>query len=384
MGFLGNELRQSYVVNGNVAAAGQFAPLTYVVNSGIESANSAFSVDVSDNVIHIDFAIDNGFFGFTSSGPRFEDVNGTIPDIIGVSLTTNMSGLDASDISWDANHIDINWAGLNISSTYYADLTVTFATPVYVDVLQFTPRADGTLAHPIDFNWLADNAYPDTGTAYKSLGGDDVVILPNLATVDAGNPWNFGKPFDGGSGDDVVQGGNAGDHVLGSGGNDWLWGRAGNDDLSGGAGNDVIAGGGGTDILNGSSGRDLFVFLDSELGTTRAGPHDLIGDFHPGVDKIDLSDLFSDVSSFGGVHRGALDGGASSVFAVGYTIENGRTWLQGDVTGDGLADFTVEMANRQSISSSDIIVNQSQWESFMGSSPLIDFATAHHDAIVAT
>jgi len=52
--------------------------------------------------------------------------------------------------------------------------------------------------------------------------------------------------------------------------------------LLGGAGNDVLNGKGGNDVLFGESGADTFVF---EHGTGG----DVIGDFAPGTDKIDLS-----------------------------------------------------------------------------------------------
>jgi Ca2+-binding RTX toxin-like protein len=52
--------------------------------------------------------------------------------------------------------------------------------------------------------------------------------------------------------------------------------------LLGGAGNDVLNGKGGNDVLFGESGADTFVF-----GPLTGG--DVIGDFTPGTDRIDLS-----------------------------------------------------------------------------------------------
>jgi len=60
-----------------------------------------------------------------------------------------------------------------------------------------------------------------------------------------------------------------------------LTGNASANYLLGGAGNDVINGKGGNDVLFGESGADTFVF---EHGTGG----DVIGDFAPGTDKIDL------------------------------------------------------------------------------------------------
>lgn len=100
--------------------------------------------------------------------------------------------------------------------------------------------------------------------------------------------------------------GDAGDDIIrGKGGNDRLIGSYGNDKIKGGSGKDIIAGGaddavvdvGGNpdegyvfayftnvgDLLWGGGGRDVFQF-------SRGSGVDVIMDFKPGVDKIDLSD----------------------------------------------------------------------------------------------
>jgi Ca2+-binding RTX toxin-like protein len=68
----------------------------------------------------------------------------------------------------------------------------------------------------------------------------------------------------------------------GSDGGDLLVGGVGGDDLRGGAGVDVILDGDGEDTLRGGAGADIFVL--SEDGLT-----DVIADFEPGIDRIDLS-----------------------------------------------------------------------------------------------
>jgi len=63
-------------------------------------------------------------------------------------------------------------------------------------------------------------------------------------------------------------------------------GGHGNDDLEGGSGQNVLSGGPGSDILRGSPGRDTFVFGSIDTGS------DLIVDFDPSTDVIDLSSQF--------------------------------------------------------------------------------------------
>ena len=110
-GFLGASIRQSYrYPNNSVEYAGSsLAPVTYVVGNGVEASNNYFSVDIDDNAIHIGFLTNSSFGSLVSfSGPVFADFGASLADIIGVTLTTNMPGLDLGDISWDANSIAVN------------------------------------------------------------------------------------------------------------------------------------------------------------------------------------------------------------------------------------------------------------------------------------
>ncbi len=92
-----------------------------------------------------------------------------------------------------------------------------------------------------------------------------------------------------GDGADVLSGGAGNDRILGGAGNDALYGGADNDLLFGGSQNDAMYGGSGRDLMSGGAGADMFVFLavaDSPLGSTT---RDMIMDFTPGADRINLS-----------------------------------------------------------------------------------------------
>ncbi|MEX3776117.1 retention module-containing protein [Pseudomonas sp. MYb118] len=75
------------------------------------------------------------------------------------------------------------------------------------------------------------------------------------------------------------------DTLLGDHGNNVLVGGLGNDVLNGGGGDDLLIGGMGNNTLTGGAGADTFQWLQGNSG------HDVVTDFNPGIDKLDLSQL---------------------------------------------------------------------------------------------
>jgi Ca2+-binding RTX toxin-like protein len=78
--------------------------------------------------------------------------------------------------------------------------------------------------------------------------------------------------------------------------------------LLGGAGNDTINGGAGNDVLFGEGGADTFVFRRGTGG-------DLIGDFTPGTDRIDIAGI--GYSSFAQVQARMVQNGGSTAIDLG-------------------------------------------------------------------
>jgi len=197
----------------------------------------------------------------------------------------------------------------------------------------------------------------------SGLGGDDVITGGNgndtldggagNDAIDGGNGNDVlsggdgNDTIDGGNNDDVLNGGEGNDTLNGGNQNDVLNGGAGNDTLNGGNQNDVLNGGAGDDYLIGGNGNDIFAF-------TEIGGQDFIADFKRGQDKIDLSGIDAVAggsdNAFSFIGANAFTGQAGQLRS--YT-EGGAKFLQGDVNGDGIADFTIHTDVQ--IISSDII-----------------------------
>jgi serralysin len=137
------------------------------------------------------------------------------------------------------------------------------------------------------------------------------------------------------------------------------WG--GNDVLVGGAGNDVLVGGLGRDKLTGGADSDRFDF-DSILESRAGANHDKITDFKHGTsvtgDHIDLSDIDANTKAVGDQdfkfigsqafhhQRGEL-----------HTVRAGANLLvQGDVNGDGKADFEILLSGIHHLVKADFIL----------------------------
>ncbi len=149
------------------------------------------------------------------------------------------------------------------------------------------------------------------------------------------------------AGNDQVLGEAGNDQLFGGQGNDWLFGGADNDLLSASIGNDRLTGGAGVDQMAGGAGADVFVFSTAaEAGTIAV--HDKISDFTAGSDRIDLSAI-----QFGQVFIGAAVF-TNTAGQVRYDVATGL--LAGDLNGDGVSDYAIELTNLAAITGVDLIV----------------------------
>ncbi|MEH2298899.1 MAG: hypothetical protein V7K88_07565 [Nostoc sp.] len=180
-------------------------------------------------------------------------------------------------------------------------------------------------------------------------GGDDNISLSGVA----GNHYiNGGAGSDilfGGSGADKIDGGSDDDNLLGGNGDDILFGSSGKDILSGDNGNDYLQGDSGDDILTGGAGSDKFAFATGSKFDIRELGVDIINDFTPNQDKIQLSkytftalsnSVFPtalDCADFATVTNDSL--AAVSSATIVYNSVNGSLFYNPNGSADGFADI---------------------------------------------
>jgi Ca2+-binding RTX toxin-like protein len=150
----------------------------------------------------------------------------------------------------------------------------------------------------------------------------------------------------GGHSDDIIYGNAAANVLEGGDGVNRLFGFGGNDTLIGGANIDGIIGGTGKDILIGGGGADSFAFGSIKDSGVSAATRDVIEDFLPGTDSMNLGKMDAntkvagnDAFTFIGVHHFHASAGE-----LRESFSDGNTVVSGDVNGDGKADFAITLS----------------------------------------
>jgi serralysin len=160
-------------------------------------------------------------------------------------------------------------------------------------------------------------------------------------------------------------GGTMADTLLGNGSNNILNGRAGSDRLVGGTGNDTMIGGSGRDVLTGGTGSDYFDFNSiGEIGSA-SGARDVVMDFSLVDDYLDLRTIDANVltpgvnDAFGSIAAGRTLNGTPGALRYFYSdvagTANDRTFVIGDVDGDKLPDFQLELVGLIALRPLDIL-----------------------------
>lgn len=144
------------------------------------------------------------------------------------------------------------------------------------------------------------------------------------------------------------------ENAVGSNFADTVVGDGGRNRLEGGLGNDTIQGAGGADTLIGGGGADTFLF--TALSDSTAGNRDVITDFSQAqgdlisLSAIDANSLIAGDQAFSFIGRNAFSHVAGQ---LNYAFQNGDTLISGDVDGDGVADFVIQLNGRISLHAND-------------------------------
>jgi Ca2+-binding RTX toxin-like protein len=140
--------------------------------------------------------------------------------------------------------------------------------------------------------------------------------------------------------------------ITGTDTGDYLTGTSGPDIINGLGGSDVINGGGGADRLTGGPGSDRFVF--DSAGNAN---WDLITDFEAGSDLLDLRSIDANSRVRGDQKFNWLDNGnfSGKPGQLREYNQDGKHFVAGDTNGDGVADFVIEVAGSNNLSSIDIL-----------------------------
>jgi len=151
--------------------------------------------------------------------------------------------------------------------------------------------------------------------------------------------------------------------INGLGGPDKLFGMSGNDKLDGGLGEDVLAGGKGKDQLIGGTNNDRFDF--NSILESRVGKGDVIKDFNAGgvLDLIDLRDI--DAKTGGANNKFKFIGTQDFHHRAGELhyvkinkpgVVHDKTIIEGDVNGNGRADFQIVLLGLHNLHGNDFVL----------------------------
>jgi hypothetical protein len=159
------------------------------------------------------------------------------------------------------------------------------------------------------------------------------------------------------------------DIINGSNGADVLNGGAGNDLVGGGIGSDIVRGGRGKDDLTGGSegGADIFAY-DSKNDSKKGVSHDVIHDFSGiqlgELDRISLAKIDAKVGVAGNQHFHfiGMKGFHHKAGELHYKFVDlnhdtvAETVIEGDIDGNGKADFQIELTGSITLFKGDFML----------------------------
>ena len=372
--------------------------------SGVDTANYSSSAAG----VTVDLAAGTG-----SGGDAEGDTLIGIESVIGSAFADHLYGGAGDDLLSGGGGDDVLWGGPG--ADYFLDATAVISyqgssAAVTVDLRVGDGSGSGGDAEGDRFMFGADVNI--LGSSHNDIlkGSDQANILQGASGDDSISGFGGNDTLEGGDGNDGLGGGTGADVLRGGAGADWLSGGDGSDTasywyssvdvtvdlatgtghggdaegdtltgfeilsgsqsddhLSGDAlantlqgwnGNDVLAGGAGKDVLAGGAGADRFVF--TTIGDSLYGANaDRISDFsHVQGDKIDVSAIDADTGiagdqAFTFISTGLYTGQAGQ---LRYVSDGTVTTIAGDIDGDGVSDFHIQLAGAIGLVAGDFVL----------------------------
>jgi Ca2+-binding RTX toxin-like protein len=289
-------------------------------------------------------------YAFTASGSRG-----------GSTLPTGGPDVGASSYSLDAGGISARLAGSGTSGGAADTSAIEDEASDGVDDIPDDGEQNDVLPDLVDDSGGGDAA--DDAALDKDIGDIELVGGVDDDSLDGGDGddrlvgGDGDDSLQGGGGDDRLYGGSGDDTLEGGDDDDFLIGGAGDDRLAGGADDDVLIGGPGNDILKGGDGADRFVFNEAfDSASTTA---DLVFDFNAfDGDKIDVSAIDANSwtledDAFAFIGDNAFSGTSGELRFADSTYYG---VLEGDLNGDGAADFGLGLLGVGALMTDDLIL----------------------------
>ncbi len=116
-----------------------------------------------------------------------------------------------------------------------------------------------------------------------------------------------------------------------------------------------MTGGAGYDYLIGGDGNDQFIYTSIGDSTVDVAGRDRILDFLQGTDRVGLSQIDANTTTSGNQAFSFVSSSAFSNVAgeLRQSASGANTLIQGDVNGDGAADFSILLKGTYSLGSGD-------------------------------
>ncbi len=257
----------------------------------------------------------------------------------GVSTLNGGAGNDRLILGSGASGSTID-GGADTDTLVVTSTVTSLAGLLGIEALELVGGAGVTLTGSQIATGLASNvAISGTGSLTVNMDAGISFLSRSFAFSGSG----VTVTVNGSSVRDVIKGGPTAHIINGGDGNDQIRGGTSSDIINGGNGDDKIIGNGGADIITGGAGSDQFRYLfDFETGLGAAA--DRITDYQIGVDKFnfflfDTNANVAGVQGFAFVGNNAFSGGGAA--QLRYTNSGADLLVQGDINGDGFADFEI-------------------------------------------